>query len=175
MLRMCVSSTAQLQLHCYLTHVALCPGSLPNALLLPAATCCCLLVFPPSRLHTQRPACLASAVFLIHLQPLLSTHTGAILVNPWNINDVAAAIEDALTMSEEERRERHRQNYMHVATHTAQVCLWVFGRGVLMVCWCWWCGVLRRGQVCLCMWHPCFGWGGGNEQTIVLQVVTACP
>jgi trehalose 6-phosphate synthase/phosphatase len=27
---------------------------------------------------------------------------------------------DALSMSEEERRERHRQNYMHVATHTAQ-------------------------------------------------------
>ena len=24
-------------------------------------------------------------------------------------------------MTEEERRERHRQNYMHVATHTAQV------------------------------------------------------
>lgn len=24
------------------------------------------------------------------------------------------AIEDALTMSEDERRERHRQNYMHV-------------------------------------------------------------
>ena len=24
-------------------------------------------------------------------------------------------------MSEEERRERHRQNYMHVQTHTAQV------------------------------------------------------
>ncbi|KIZ00019.1 alpha,alpha-trehalose-phosphate synthase (UDP-forming), partial [Monoraphidium neglectum] len=43
-----------------------------------------------------------------------SLGAGAILVNPWN------AIEDALTMSEEERRERHRQNYMHVATHTAQ-------------------------------------------------------
>lgn len=28
---------------------------------------------------------------------------------------------DALAMSEDERRERHRQNYMHVATHTAQV------------------------------------------------------
>jgi trehalose 6-phosphate synthase/phosphatase len=27
---------------------------------------------------------------------------GSILVNPWNINDVAAAIEDAFTMSEEE-------------------------------------------------------------------------
>lgn len=52
--------------------------------------------------------------------PPLSPPTGSILVNPWNINDVAAAIEDALTMSEEERRERHRQNYMHVATHTAQ-------------------------------------------------------
>jgi hypothetical protein len=36
------------------------------------------------------------------------------------------ALEDALCMSEEERRERHRQNYMHVATHTAQV----EGRGV---------------------------------------------
>jgi len=105
-----------------------------------------------------------------------SLGAGAILVNPWNIADVATvrggvgwgwgwgggtawnaqqlrhcrfnthspppslvppgpncnppksqnatsrqAIEDALTMSEEERRERHRQNYMHVATHTAQV------------------------------------------------------
>jgi len=30
-------------------------------------------------------------------------------------------------MSEEERRERHRQNYMHVATHTAQVCCVVNG------------------------------------------------
>ena len=34
------------------------------------------------------------------------------------------AIGDALTMSEEERRERHRQNYMHVQTHTAQVSEW---------------------------------------------------
>ena len=49
-----------------------------------------------------------------------SLGAGAILVNPWNVADVAQAIEDALTMSEEERRERHRQNYMHVATHTAQ-------------------------------------------------------
>lgn len=49
-----------------------------------------------------------------------SLGAGAILVNPWNINDMAQALEDALTMSEEERRERHRQNYMHVATHTAQ-------------------------------------------------------
>ncbi|EFJ46005.1 hypothetical protein VOLCADRAFT_63119, partial [Volvox carteri f. nagariensis] len=49
-----------------------------------------------------------------------SLGAGALLVNPWNISDVAQAIYDALSISEEERRERHRQNYMHVQTHTAQ-------------------------------------------------------
>lgn len=49
-----------------------------------------------------------------------SLGAGAILVNPWNINDLAHAIEYALTMSDSERRERHRQNYMHVTIHTAQ-------------------------------------------------------
>lgn len=49
-----------------------------------------------------------------------SLGAGAILVNPWNINDLAQAIEYALTMSDAERRERHRQNYMHVTIHTAQ-------------------------------------------------------
>lgn len=49
-----------------------------------------------------------------------SLGAGAILVNPWNINDLAHAIEYALTMTDSERRERHRQNYMHVTIHTAQ-------------------------------------------------------
>ena len=49
-----------------------------------------------------------------------SLGAGAILVNPWNVVDVAGAIEDALTMPEEERVERHRYNFMHVTTHTAQ-------------------------------------------------------
>jgi alpha,alpha-trehalose-phosphate synthase [UDP-forming] len=49
-----------------------------------------------------------------------SLGAGAILVNPWNVTDVAAAIGDALTLSDAERRERHRQNYHHIATHTAQ-------------------------------------------------------
>ena len=49
-----------------------------------------------------------------------SLGAGAILVNPWNITDMAAAIEDALTMSDVERRERHRQNYMHITIHTSQ-------------------------------------------------------
>ncbi|EFN51489.1 hypothetical protein CHLNCDRAFT_37352 [Chlorella variabilis] len=49
-----------------------------------------------------------------------SLGAGAILVNPWNINDLSQAIEYALMMSDTERRERHRQNYMHVTIHTAQ-------------------------------------------------------
>lgn len=49
-----------------------------------------------------------------------SLGAGAILVNPWNVNDLAVAIEYALTMDDAERRERHRQNYMHVTVHTAQ-------------------------------------------------------
>lgn len=49
-----------------------------------------------------------------------SLGAGAILVNPWNINDLSQAIEYALMMSDSERRERHRQNYMHVTIHTAQ-------------------------------------------------------
>ncbi|KAL0043722.1 hypothetical protein WJX82_000124 [Trebouxia sp. C0006] len=49
-----------------------------------------------------------------------SLGAGAILVNPWNITDLSAAIGDALTMTEAERRERHRQNHMHITIHTSQ-------------------------------------------------------
>ncbi|GAB4814718.1 hypothetical protein N2152v2_001764 [Parachlorella kessleri] len=49
-----------------------------------------------------------------------SLGAGAILVNPWNVNDLSHAVEYALSMPERERRERHRQNYMHVTIHTAQ-------------------------------------------------------
>ncbi len=49
-----------------------------------------------------------------------SLGAGAILVNPWNVRDMAAAIEDALTMTEAERRERQRQNFFHITVHTAQ-------------------------------------------------------
>ncbi|XP_057860053.1 alpha,alpha-trehalose-phosphate synthase [UDP-forming] 1 isoform X2 [Cryptomeria japonica] len=50
-----------------------------------------------------------------------SLGAGAILVNPWNITEVASSIGDALNMSAEEREERHRHNFEHVTTHTAQV------------------------------------------------------
>lgn len=37
-----------------------------------------------------------------------SLGAGAILVNPWNVNDMASAIDYALNMSDQERKERHR-------------------------------------------------------------------
>ena len=49
-----------------------------------------------------------------------SLGAGAVLVNPWNVRDMASAIRYALTMDEGERRERQRQNFAHVTTHTAQ-------------------------------------------------------
>ncbi|KAJ8532297.1 hypothetical protein K7X08_012220 [Anisodus acutangulus] len=49
-----------------------------------------------------------------------SLGAGAILVNPWNITEVASSIGQALNMSPEEREKRHRHNFLHVTTHTAQ-------------------------------------------------------
>nr|AXH37638.1 trehalose-6-phosphate synthase [Moringa oleifera] len=49
-----------------------------------------------------------------------SLGAGAILVNPWNITEVAASIGQALNMSADEREKRHRHNFLHVTTHTAQ-------------------------------------------------------
>ncbi|KAG8386486.1 hypothetical protein BUALT_Bualt03G0153600 [Buddleja alternifolia] len=49
-----------------------------------------------------------------------SLGAGAILVNPWNITEVASAIGQALNMPADEREKRHRHNFEHVTTHTAQ-------------------------------------------------------
>lgn len=49
-----------------------------------------------------------------------SLGAGAILVNPWNITEVADSIRHALMMPSDEREKRHRHNYAHVTTHTAQ-------------------------------------------------------
>ncbi|PIA24959.1 hypothetical protein AQUCO_13600003v1 [Aquilegia coerulea] len=49
-----------------------------------------------------------------------SLGAGAILVNPWNITEVASSIGYALNMPAEEREKRHHHNFMHVTTHTAQ-------------------------------------------------------
>ncbi|KGN65943.2 alpha,alpha-trehalose-phosphate synthase [UDP-forming] 1 [Cucumis sativus] len=49
-----------------------------------------------------------------------SLGAGAILVNPWNITEVAASIGYALNMPADERERRHHHNFMHVTTHTSQ-------------------------------------------------------
>ncbi|KAJ8761922.1 hypothetical protein K2173_006524 [Erythroxylum novogranatense] len=49
-----------------------------------------------------------------------SLGAGAILVNPWNIQEVAASIGYALNMAADEREKRHHHNFMHVTTHTSQ-------------------------------------------------------
>ncbi|XP_074311183.1 alpha,alpha-trehalose-phosphate synthase [UDP-forming] 1-like [Silene latifolia] len=49
-----------------------------------------------------------------------SLGAGALLVNPWNVTEVAAAIGKALNMSDEEREKRHQLNFAHLTTHTSQ-------------------------------------------------------
>ncbi|XP_062074886.1 uncharacterized protein LOC133778888 [Humulus lupulus] len=49
-----------------------------------------------------------------------SLGAGAILVNPWNITEVANAIGQALDMEPEKREKRHNHNCLHVTTNTAQ-------------------------------------------------------
>ncbi|XWS15895.1 hypothetical protein CRYUN_Cryun34aG0041800 [Craigia yunnanensis] len=49
-----------------------------------------------------------------------SLGAGAILVNPWNVSEVASSIGYALNMPADEREKRHHHNFMHVTTHTSQ-------------------------------------------------------
>ena len=41
-------------------------------------------------------------------------------MNPWNITEVALSIEQALNMPADEREKRHKHNFAHVTSHTAQ-------------------------------------------------------
>jgi trehalose-6-phosphate synthase len=44
---------------------------------------------------------------------------GAIIVNPWDTEDVAQAIFDAVVMSEDAKRSKHDQLYKYVTKYTA--------------------------------------------------------
>lgn len=44
--------------------------------------------------------------------------SSAIHINPWDLGGVANSINDALTMSQEEKRIQHEKLYNHVTTHT---------------------------------------------------------
>lgn len=48
-----------------------------------------------------------------------SLGAGAILINPWDIAEVASSIARALNMKDDERRKRHDLNFQHVITHTS--------------------------------------------------------
>ncbi|KAK9088250.1 hypothetical protein Scep_027332 [Stephania cephalantha] len=65
-------------------------------------------------------ACQASKKGVLILRAAQSLGAGAILVNPWNITEVASSIGQALNMPTVERVKRHQHNFMHVTTHTAQ-------------------------------------------------------
>lgn len=41
-------------------------------------------------------------------------------INPWNLQETAGAIHQALTMDEEERRARHEYAFNYIHIHTAQ-------------------------------------------------------
>ncbi|KAK8692535.1 hypothetical protein V6N13_075994 [Hibiscus sabdariffa] len=49
-----------------------------------------------------------------------SLGAGAILVNPWNVTEVASSIGYALNMPADEREKRHHHNFVHVTSHTSQ-------------------------------------------------------
>ncbi|MCO5614346.1 hypothetical protein L7F22_068625 [Adiantum nelumboides] len=72
-----------------------------------------------SRRCSRRQSALVISEF-IGCSPSLS---GAIRVNPWNITDVAEAIQLALTMPPLEKEMRHEKHYRYVSTH--DVAYWV--------------------------------------------------
>ena len=49
-----------------------------------------------------------------------SLGAGSILVNPWNVDDMTAALHEAVRMSAATRRRLWKSNYQHVSVHTAQ-------------------------------------------------------
>eukprot|EP00884_Botryococcus_braunii_P003352 jgi/Botrbrau1/13017/Bobra.0389s0014.1 len=49
-----------------------------------------------------------------------SLGAGAILINPWNIKELADAIRDAVNMEQTDRMRRHQVNYQHIKNHTSQ-------------------------------------------------------
>ncbi|OIW06950.1 hypothetical protein TanjilG_18338 [Lupinus angustifolius] len=62
---------------------------------------------------TQKKSMLVVSEF-IGCSPSLS---GAIRVNPWNIDSVAEAMDSALVVAESEKQMRHEKHYRYVSTH----------------------------------------------------------
>ncbi|KAH8082822.1 trehalose 6-phosphate phosphatase [Cristinia sonorae] len=60
-----------------------------------------------------------SPLVLSEFMGISSNMTEALQINPWNLGEVAAAIHRGLTMSQEEKLERHQKLFKIVNTHTS--------------------------------------------------------
>ncbi|KAI0084055.1 trehalose 6-phosphate phosphatase [Irpex rosettiformis] len=60
-----------------------------------------------------------SPLILSEFMGISSNMSEALQINPWNLGEVAAAMHRGLTMSEEEKLERHSKLYKVVSTHTS--------------------------------------------------------
>ncbi|KQJ98491.1 probable alpha,alpha-trehalose-phosphate synthase [UDP-forming] 9 [Brachypodium distachyon] len=58
-----------------------------------------------------------SAIIVSEFVGCLPSLSGAIRVNPWNVEDVAEAMNSALMMNEHERQLRQEKHYKYVSTH----------------------------------------------------------
>jgi trehalose-6-phosphate synthase len=46
-------------------------------------------------------------------------YVGSIIVNPWNTDELAQAIYDAVTMTEDQKKANHQKLYRYVTKYTA--------------------------------------------------------
>lgn len=60
-----------------------------------------------------------SPLVLSEFMGISSNMTEALQINPWNLGEVAAAMHRGLTMSQEEKLQRHEKLYKIVTTHTS--------------------------------------------------------
>ena len=60
-----------------------------------------------------------SPLILSEFMGISSNMTEALQINPWNLGEVAAAMHRGLTMSQEEKLQRHEKLYKVVTTHTS--------------------------------------------------------
>ncbi|EKM57667.1 glycosyltransferase family 20 protein [Phanerochaete carnosa HHB-10118-sp] len=60
-----------------------------------------------------------SPLVLSEFMGISSNMTEALQINPWNLGEVAAAMHNGLTMSQEEKLQRHEKLYKVVTTHTS--------------------------------------------------------
>jgi trehalose 6-phosphate synthase/phosphatase len=74
-----------------------------------------------------------SALVLSEFMGISSNMSDAMQINPWNLGDIAAAMNHGLTMSTEEKERRHANLYKTVTTHTSHVWAGVLVRSLLSV------------------------------------------